>query len=166
MTDRPAGSVTLDTIILGAIVDARHGTQANHKDRVIMRAVTDALLAEGYVDSWSPSGALYRPMTTPRDRPVLVLPLANRRGNCMSREHQPVEYTEENPIDVDTPRFDSLIHEIWQRCEAATSDLGEFGITMGCNSVDGTIELHFGPNMLVRWDVLAALPAPKRTDPR
>lgn len=73
---------------------------------------------------------------------------------------RPVEYTDENPIDIDSARFDSLISLIAQRCIDATSDLGEFGVGMGCHT-DGSISISFGPNMLVRWDVIAALPAPK-----
>lgn len=85
--------------------------------------------------------------------------------NDMSTEHRPAEYTDDKPIDINSPQFDSLLHEVKLRCEAAVKDLGEFGLTLGCHE-DGSFNVGFGPNMLVRWDVLAALPAPKWVGPR
>lgn len=77
----------------------------------------------------------------------------------MPTEHRPIEYTDESPVDVTSDMFDSLQHEIRLRVEKATADLGEFGLTVTADSRDGSFAVHFGPDMLVRWDVLAALPA-------
>lgn len=65
------------------------------------------------------------------------------------------EYTDESPIDVASEEFDALAALIATRCIAATSDLGEFGVTLGAHT-DGTIEVGFGPNMTVNWDAVRA----------